>query len=91
MGFDESKKRPQECERSGAQIIGSFLREKRLASRFETDDVIVQLELGSTVELFEYETGQREIPLQLLFEFSNLYSIPPDQLVLLLYKQALRK
>ena len=75
---------------SPSQVIGGFLKDHRVAKGLSPMDVVSHLELESVESLFQFETGQAEIPLQTLFAFANLYAVSPDQLVLLLYKQALR-
>jgi hypothetical protein len=67
------------------KAIGEFFREYRLQSEMEPDFVVQELGLVGLTQLFEYEAGTAQIPLEDLFAMANLYNIQPDVVVRLLY------
>ncbi len=65
--------------------IGEFFRENRMKTEMDAEAVVNELGLVSVTQLFEYESGSVQIPLEDLFAMSNLYNIPPDEVVRFLY------
>jgi transcriptional regulator with XRE-family HTH domain len=65
--------------------IGNFFRDFREQSEMDPEFIVAELGLVSTSRLFEYESGNVQIPLEDLFAMANLYNIPPDVVVRFLY------
>jgi transcriptional regulator with XRE-family HTH domain len=71
--------------KTNQETIGQFFKEHRLAADMGSVQVAEYLGLSSVEQLLEYESGQRSIPLDDVFSLTNLYNIPPDQVVVLFY------
>ena len=65
--------------------MGEFFKAHRLEAQLEPEQVVADLGLTSLTELFEYEEGVRQIPLDDIFSMANLYNISPDIVVRFLY------
>lgn len=68
--------------------IAEFFKKYRISSNHSLEEVVRLAELGSIVELEEYESGARKIPLDVCFALLNLYNTPPDEVLELFYEVA---
>jgi hypothetical protein len=65
--------------------IGKFFHDYRIQTEMDPEFIVSELGLVSTTQLFEYESGNVQIPLEDLFAMANLYNIQPDVVVRFLY------
>ncbi len=66
---------------------GNFFRGHRIRCGLNATAVVQHLGL-SEAQLHDYEVGKNAIPLNLVFQMTNLYNIPPDEVVVLFYDLA---
>ena len=76
----------KKTEQVKTQKIGDFFKEYRLLSGLSLTDIARELSLESEELIYEYEQGQRRIPLSRIYGFANIYDIPADQVLELFYK-----
>ena len=68
-----------------AEEIGHFFLSRRLELEISIEDAANYSSI-SIEQLGDYEAGRRPIPFSEVFALSNLYSIPPDEVVKLFYE-----
>ena len=73
------------------KLIGEFFRGYRVSVGLDLEQVSSHLAPGQPDLIASYEAGETKIPAHHVFTLSNLYSIPPDELVCLLYDLALEQ
>lgn len=74
-----------------AKKLGDFFREHRLNAGLELDHAAELLAISSAKELGDYENGEAVLPLTTIFAMTNLYNVPPDTVMALLYGMSIGK
>ncbi len=59
-------------------LIADLIREKRLEMRLLPEQVVAYLDGTSLDQLRAYESGEKAVPLRVLYALSNCLNIPPS-------------
>lgn len=65
--------------------IAAFFKSHRLSAGVELEAAAKALNLEDHTQLLAYESGGKAIPADEMFALANLFNIPPEDLLLLIY------
>lgn len=73
------------------KVLAGFFRHHRLKAGLDLAQVAEALELENVETVRAYEAGELDWPLEDLFTLSNLFNIPPDDVVALIFEVSRRQ
>lgn len=67
------------------RLLGDFFRRHREAAGLSLADATFEADLEDSALLDAFEQGTKPIPLEFVFCLTNLYNIPPEETLLMMF------